>query len=227
MKTEWCAEFFQLFIIVAMFIAAALAWSHVPERIPTHWNIRGEVDGYGGRFVGLLLLPLMALGVYLLLRFLPRLDPGYRNYESFAGAYNVIRICILLVLATVFCVTLLAALGYRVDMNAVMATAIGLMFIVLGNVMSKIRPNWFVGVRTPWTLSSKASWNKTHRLAGWLFIVMGVSVIALGFVGRLWMLVAVGALCVASVAWIFIYSYLVWRDDPDRTPPTGTLPSSE
>ena len=91
--------------------------------------------------------------------------------------------------------------------------------------MGKIRPNWFVGVRTPWTLSSRRSWNKTHRLAGWLFVVMGIAIGACSFVQTPWMLAVALSLSFVSMTWLVIYSYLIWRGDPERLSPTEISPS--
>ena len=227
MKFNWRVELVQLALILAMFLAAALSWAHVPERIPIHWNFAGEVDRYGGKFAGLLLLPLITLGVYLLLLVLPRLDPGYGNYRSFATAYNVIRVSIVCFMAAVFAVTTLVALGYQANVGLVITTSMGLLFIVLGNFMGKLRPNWFVGVRTPWTLSSKLSWSKTHRLAGWLFMLIGLLVLALGVVRTPWILgLTITVSCISGI-WTLVYSYLVYRKDPHRISPAGTSPSIE
>jgi uncharacterized membrane protein len=227
MKPTWRGELFQLFPIAAMLVVGALCWSHVPDRIPTHWNIHGEVDGYGGKFAGLVLLPLIMLGMYVLLLVLPMFDPGRANYQTFARAYYAIRLTLTLFFSCIYVVGLLTALGYHVSMNTVIGLAMGVLFIVLGNVMGKIRPNWFVGVRTPWTLSSKLSWTKTHRLAGWLFIVMGLLAIAWAILQSAWMfIVMMGAFGVSGVS-LFVYSYLVYRKDAFRTTPAGTSPGPD
>jgi uncharacterized membrane protein len=93
--------------------------------------------------------------------------------------------------------------------------------------MGKIRPNWFVGVRTPWTLSSKLSWDKTHRLAGWLSLVMGAMFAVVAFYHNAWTFAAMLIVVVGSLAWMVVYSYLVYRNDPDRVPPAGTSPSAD
>jgi uncharacterized membrane protein len=224
MILNWRAELIQLALIAAMFVVAAVAWANVPDRIPVHWNLQGQVDGYGGRFIGLLLLPLVTLGLYGLLLFLPRLDPGYANYRAFAGAYNLIRISLVVFMAALYGVTVLAALGQPVDVGTLVTLGVGGLLVVLGNVMGKIRPNWFVGVRTPWTLSSKLSWNKTHRLAGWVLIALGPLVALSGVLRSNGFLIATVVIGGVSLAWLFIYSYLVYRRDPDRVPPSGTSP---
>ena len=227
MNTSWRSELPQILLVAGMFIVAAIVWPFGPESFPVHWNIRGEVDRYGGKFEGLLLLPLIALAIYGLLRFLPLLDPGRANYSSFQSAYLVIRGSILLLMAVMYACMLLVAFGYHVDIATVIPILIGGLFVVLGNVMGKIRPNWFVGVRTPWTLSSRHSWNKTHRLAGWLFVLMGIAIGGCAFMRSIWMPMIAGAVVIVSIAWLFFYSYLTWRDDPERLTPAQISPSND
>jgi uncharacterized membrane protein len=226
MKRSWRIELVQLLPIAAMFLVAALCWSHASDRIPVHWNWRGEVDRYGGKFEGLLLLPLVSVALYLLLLVLPLFDPGKANYRTFAGAYNLIRLTITLFLSAIYAVGVLVSLGYHVDMNTAIGLALGVLFIVLGNVMGKIRPNWFVGVRTPWTLSSKLSWTKTHRLAGWLFIVMGLLAVVWAILQNAWMLGVMITVDIACGISLVVYSYLVYRKDPARMSPADTQPAS-
>jgi uncharacterized membrane protein len=210
-----------------MLLAAAIVWPHVPEQIPTHWNIQGQPDGYSGKLFGLLIFPALAFGLYLLLMFAPRLDPGYRNYQNFAGTYLAIRVSVLCFMVAVDGIIVLGALGRPVDVNAGTCVAVGVLFVILGNFMGKIRPNWFAGVRTPWTLSSKTSWNKTHRQAGWLFIAMGVLIGVAGFVQTVWMFALTGVFFIGCMVWLVVYSYLVYRTANDHTSPAGTSPASE
>jgi len=227
MQTNWRDEAPQLLVIGGMFLAAAVLWSAAPDRIPVHWNIAGEVDRYGGKFEGLLLMPLVALCVYLLLLLLPRIDPKRANYGSFWTAYALIRFSVLFLLATVYACILLVAFGYQVDVGLLVPLGVGTLLCILGSLMGKIRPNWFVGVRTPWTLSSRASWNKTHRLAGPLFILLGIAIAACGFVRTYWMFgLAVGT-GVVVIVWLTIYSYRVWRDDPERSRNADAAASAE
>lgn len=227
MRLTWRFELIQLLIIAAMFAAAAWCWSRVPDQLPVHWNFQGQADRFGGKFEGLLGVPLLAVGVYTLLIVAPLFDPGRRNYQNFARAYNIIRLTIVLFMAVIYTVMLRAAFGYQPNMSSSVLLAVALLFAVLGNVMSKIRPNWFVGVRTPWTLSSKLSWDKTHRLAGWLFMFMGGLFALLALVQTGWMFATVMVLDGLCLVWMFVYSYLVFRRDPDRTPPAATSPGTE
>jgi uncharacterized membrane protein len=225
MKIAWKIEVPQWVILAAMFVASAIAWPHAPDRIPVHWNISGHVDRYGGKFEGLLLLPLVAVGVYVLMLVLPRIDPGRANYAKFRGSYNAIRIG-LLVMFAVFDGALQAWVWTgRVSIAHLAPFATGIACVFLGALLGKIRPNWFVGIRTPWTLSSKVSWVRTHRAGGWLFMLVGLATIIATVASpaaAFWVLLA--GLMGGTVA-LVIYSYLLWRQDPDKIPPAGTLPA--
>lgn len=227
MQTKWRFEIPQLLILAGMFIVAAIAWQSAPDSVPVHWNIRGEVDRHGGKFEGLMLMPLIATGMYLLLLVLPMFDPGRANYESFQGAYLVIRYATLILMAVIYICILLATFGFASDLGLVIPIAVGILFIVLGNVMGKIRPNWFVGIRTPWTLSSRHSWNKTHRLARWLFVAMGITIGACSVFRNLWMVVTCVAVVIVSMIWMVVYSYLMWRVDPERLSPAAISPAAD
>lgn len=226
MKTNWKMELPLLILIAAMFVLAAMTWSTAPDRIPVHWGLRGEVDRYGGKVEGLLMPPAIAVFVYLLMLFLPRIDPGRANYDRFSGAYYTIRAAVIATMAVVYGVIHLAIRGQEVDVPRLVGLVVGGLFFLLGNLLGKIRPNWFVGVRTPWTLSSKRAWTRTHRLAGWVFIFGGIAIMAAGvFRTALATGVAVGVIAGGMLA-ATVYSYLIWRSDPDRVPPAGTLPSN-
>ncbi len=216
MRITWRTEWPNLAVLVGMFLAAAAMWTSTPDRFPVHWNFQGQVDRYGGKVEGLLLLPAITLGIYLLLVFLPRLDPARANYAYFSGAYAAIRIVFTVAMALLYAVMLLSAKGYPVDMGLIAPMIVGGILIVIGNYMGKIRPNWFVGIRTPWTMTSRQSWVKTHRLGGWLFIVSGLVLILAGAVRTPWAMIVMGAWFAVFVVWMFAYSYLVWRSDPDR-----------
>ena len=214
-------------VIAAMFVASALIYPGAPDRIPTHWNIRGEVDGHGGRIEGLFLVPVIALGMYALLVVLPRLDPGRANYASFSGPYAVIRLALTATMAGVHALILATVLGYAVDAGRWMPLGIGLLFVVLGNVMGKVRPNYFVGIRTPWTLASARSWEQTHRVGGRLFVISGAALMLAALIDVPAAFIAVGVFGAGSLLWTVYLSYRVWRDDPERVPVTGTRPAPE
>src|SRR6476619_4934519 len=115
MKFNLRAELPQLLIIAAMFALAAWSWQRLPEQIPTHWNLQGQVDGHGNKFVGLLLLPITMAGIYFMMLLLPLADPGRANYQNFAAAYGVIRVLLVAFMAALYAATVAAAFGHKVD----------------------------------------------------------------------------------------------------------------
>lgn len=225
-KRAW--EIAQLAIIAGMFILAGVRWGSVPDQIPVHWNAAGEVDGYGGKFLGLLLLPLMTAALYPLLKYLPRIDPASRNYETFAGTYLLVRVLLTVYLAFIY-VILNLAIGHEetFPVGELIVAAVGVLFIILGSVMGKFRPNWFAGIRTPWTLTSKKSWVQTHRLGGRVFIAAGVATMIGALIGGEWAFYAMFIVLIPGLIFLFVYSYRVWRDDPDKIAAQDVTPSGD
>jgi uncharacterized membrane protein len=223
-RTEWPLWT----LIAAMFLASAVAWPMVPERFPMHFNLHGQVDHWGTRSeapVPLLILPATGALIYVLMLFLPTIDPGRANYDRFRTVYWVIRSLVLGHFAVLHVTVLLITLGYTVDIARIALLSAGILLLVLGSILGKIRPNWFVGVRTPWTLSSKLSWTHSQRAGGWTFLAWGLLAFAAAFLPAPWNIaVFLGAIILGSVA-LVVYSYLVWRRDPDRVPPSGTTPA--
>lgn len=221
MKIDWRWEVPQLLMLGLLFAVSLWAWGLAPDRVPIHWNLQGEADGFAGKTFGLFFGPAMAAGLYLLLLFLPRIDPGRDNIANSARPLRAIRLSLTTMLTVLHLVCVRAALGGTVNMTLVVCLLTGALFVVLGNYLGKLRPNWFAGVRTPWTLSSQLSWTKTHRAAGPVLMGMGAGMFALAFVPTGWMLGIVLSLDVLAVVGLVVYSYLVWRDDPDRIAPAG------
>ncbi len=227
MRFSWRTEWPHWVLVAGLFTMGAVSWPTAPDRIPMHWNLAGEVDRWGGRFEGLFAIPLLSLAIYALFLFLPRLDPGRANYEVFAGAWLTLRLAVMVVVAALQGLILLAMRGVPVRIETWVPLIVGALFIVIGNLMGKVRPNWFVGVRNPWTLSSKAAWTRTHRIGGWTFVLIGVLFMALATVHALWAVWVTFGLMAVMVVGLNVYSYLVWRSDPEKTPPAGTLPADE
>jgi uncharacterized membrane protein len=184
LKSEWL----QILILALPFIVLALLWNQIPDRVPSHWNARGQIDGYASKGFGTLLMPCINIVVALLIGLLPRIDPklSKRDPESRASLMHTIKILRIAITGfeslIALAIILFAAKLFpgRFDFTSVICIASGLLFAVLGNFMSKLRPNYFVGIRTPWTLESKDVWVKTHRLGGPLMVALGVVVMLAG-----------------------------------------------
>ncbi|MBX7250148.1 MAG: SdpI family protein [Caulobacteraceae bacterium] len=190
-------------------------------RFPVHFGIDGQPDRWGGALEAFLGLPAIAVLLTLVFAVLPLLDPRGANLRRSSNFYLTAWIATLWFMAVLNGAITASALGY-IQIGSDLLARIGgcgvsFLMLIIGNVMGKSRPNWFVGVRTPWTLSSDIAWEKTNRLGGRLFVLIGI-------VGALasWLLPAsialpglFGALITAAAATV-VYSWLVWREAPDR-----------
>ena len=202
-----------LVLVAAAFIASAVVYPSLPDRVPTHWNLQGEVDGWSGRTWGAWMIPLMIALLWALMRWLPSIDPRGSNYVKFGGAFEGIMVSVMLFMLAVHAIVLRSALGSPVPVDRVMPFGIGVLLVVIGNLLPRARSNWFVGIRTPWTLSSDRVWEKTHRFGGRLFVVGGILIAAAGVVGATWtrwVLVTVIAACSLGAV---VYSYVEWRKE--------------
>ena len=204
-------------IVIAAVIVSAVLYPQLPERLPTHWNVSGEINGWSGRFWGAWMMPLILAGTWVVMRAIPHIDPRRENYAKFKGAYETMIIAIMLVLLGIHIVVLLAATGRDVSITHALPVGIGALFIVLGIVLPQLKPNWFLGIRTPWTLSSDLAWERTHRIGGYVFMSIGVLTIATSFLASAITFKVLFAAVMLSVAFLFLYSYLVWKDDPAKS----------
>jgi uncharacterized membrane protein len=203
-------------VVVVMAGLSVWAGPQLPEQVPTHWNAAGEVDGYGSRLSVLVVLPLLALGLGVLLAVLPRIDPRRRNLEAAGRAYLVVWIGVLLLLTGVHAITVLTGLGRDLPVDRFLLAGIGVLFLAIGATIGSVRSNWFLGIRTPWTLSSERSWERTHRLGARLFLVLGaLALLSLPLAPPVgFFVLGAGGAVIALV--LLGYSYVVWRDDPSR-----------
>src|SRR5262245_38411345 len=171
-------------IVLTMILAAVLAglmlWSRLPDPMASHWNANDQVNGYISKFWGVFLMPLVSLGMFLLFLLIPNIDPLKANIAQFRGVFNVFIAYIVAFMLYIHALTLLWSLGYTsFGMSKALLPALGLLLILIGNLMRQARRNWFIGIRTPWTLSSDTVWDKTHQLGAILFMLSG----ALAFIG--------------------------------------------
>ncbi len=167
-------------VLVAL-AAGASAWLYqsLPQQIPTHWNIRGEIDDYGNKAWAVWLMPLTMIGMLVLFAFLPALSPRHFEVDRFRSTYLYIMVLITALLGYMHGVTLYAvwkstAGGKTVDVGRPMIAGIFLFFALMGNVIGKVRKNFYIGVRVPWTLASDRVWNDTHRVAAWVMVAAGL-----------------------------------------------------
>lgn len=204
-------------VIIAIMVAvSAWAWTQVPAgtQVPIHWNAAGEPDNYGNKFVGIFLMPLVALGVVGIFSLIPYIDPLRANIARSGKALRATLYGVLFFMLALHVATMLNVAGYDFNVGYVAAPTVGLMFIILGNYMGKIRRNYMFGVRTPWTLASELSWNKTHRFAGKLFVLAGIIILVTALWNPEWAFYALIGSIVTILVLAMAYSYWIWKNDP-------------
>ncbi len=200
------------FILIAIAVVAALAlWNQFPDPMPSHWNAAGQVDDYMSKFWGVWMMPLITLGITLLLAAIPSIDPLKANIEQFRNLYNVFIVGFVAYMLYVYALTLAAALGVQFNMSYMLIPAVGLLFIGISFLIEKAKRNFFIGIRTPWTLSSDEVWEKTHKLGAVTFRIGGGLVILSAFFGEngIWLLMP--SIFIAALTPV-IYSYFLFAE---------------
>ena len=199
-------------MIIGAGIAGLLLWNQLPEQMASHWNENDQVDGYMSRFWGVFLMPLMTLGLFLLFLVIPAIDPLKANIAKFRGVFNLFIVFIIGFMLYIHALTLLWSLGYTgFEMSKAMLPAMGLLFILVGYLMRKAKRNWFIGIRTPWTLSSDYVWDKTHQLGAILFVASGVLAFIGGFFGGMLAFWLFFVPLMASAIFLVVYSYVLYQ----------------
>ena len=198
-------------IFVAVLIAvAAYMYPSLPEQIPTHWNIQGEVDDYTPKPWGVIVLPLAAILIFVIMKLIPIVSPkGFRT-DQFQDVINIFTVTLVGFMSGIGLLVLLAASGRNIQMNEMVFAAVGLLFVVLGNYMSKVRKNFFIGIRTPWTLASDEVWARTHRMGGWIFVLIGFFMFLNAFIQFPveWLIGSIVVLALIPV----VYSFVLYRN---------------
>jgi uncharacterized membrane protein len=204
-------------VIILLTIAFTVSvYSRLPDHMPMHWGIRGNVNRYGSRAEAAFLMPIVMIGFWLLLRFLPRIDPRRANYAKFGDTYDLFVNSVIALFAVMHVALLATALGWPISMERVVPALVGLEFLVLGNALPRARPNWWFGIRTPWTLSNDRVWVRTHRVAGYLLAAAGIVLLVAAAVPYAWMF-ALGITAVGAAAFgSFIYSYFAWKQETSK-----------
>lgn len=163
-----------LSLVAAEFIISAVYYPRLPDPAPIHWNIHGVADDFGPSWVAAFLGPGISLGIVLVMTFLPLAGPFRANFEQFRTIYGRIGVVLTAVFAGLQVVILMKSLQSDIHMGGAICFILGLMFIALGNWMGKLRRNFYIGIRTPWTIANDVVWERTHRLGGRLMVAGGV-----------------------------------------------------
>ena len=197
-------------IILLSFILAAYYYPVMPDRMISHWNSAGQPNGYMTKCWALYLMPSISVILYLLFLLLPKIDPMKKNFEKFRDWFDGFILVIITFLFYVYLLSLIANLGFVFNMTTMVMPAMGLLFIYIGYMMEHVKKNWFVGIRTPWTLSSDVVWKKTHMLAGKLFKMAGVFILCGIFLQRLVIWIVLFSVFWAAI-YPVVYSYFEYK----------------
>jgi len=199
-------------VILLTLAVTILAYPGLPDQIPSHWNSAGEVDGYLPKFWGVLVIPVVMIAFTALFALIPRIDPLRANYQKFQMYYEGFILVFAVFLLLIQLQILLWGLGYPISPNLLLPLIMGALFIYLGFLIEHAEPNWFVGIRTPWTMSSERVWKKTHTLGGTLFKIAGILTMVGVVFGKYSLWFVLVPILVVSIS-LVIYSYLAFRKE--------------
>ena len=193
-------------IILLPILAGVILWDTLPEQIPTHWNAAGEVDGWSSKAFAVFGLPCLMLGIQWLCVLGTAADPKKANHPE--KILHLVFWIIPVISVGLFVVTYVAALGTEVRMEMIMPLLVGFVLTVVGNYLPKCKQSYTIGIKIPWTLNSKENWNRTHRLAGRLWVVCGIGIMLTAFVGGFWLFLPLVLVMVLAPC---VYSYILYR----------------
>lgn len=203
-----------LSLISIALIAGLMFWNQMPEQMASHWNVNDQVDGYISKFWGVFLMPLVTLGMFALFLAVPNIDPLKANIAQFRETFNIFIALIVAFMLYIHGLTLAWSLGYQdFKMSAAMLPFMGILFIAIGYLLRQAKRNFFIGIRTPWTLSSDTVWEKTHQLGSVLFMLSGAFAIAGGFFGGITAFWLMFVPLIGSSLFLVVYSYVLYRNE--------------
>ncbi|PYO72075.1 MAG: hypothetical protein DMD64_12475 [Gemmatimonadetes bacterium] len=212
MRSRW----FGLVIAVVAVALSLWAYPRLPPSVVTHWSLNGTPDGYSSRLWALAIIPVMLVIMTVIFNVLPKIDPRHENYVKFLSSYWLIANAVIVFLLVAHGLIIAAGLGFSIKIDRLMPLGIGLLFVFLGNFLTRVEPNWFVGIRTPWTLSSDTVWRRTHRTGGWVFVIGGLVLASTALLPRAAFLPLLIATIVIMPAIPIVQSYVLWKREQSK-----------
>jgi uncharacterized membrane protein len=199
-------------IIILSFAISIYYYPQMPEKVASHWNAEGQVNGYMPKFWGLFLMPIISAGMLLLFILIPRIDPLKSNIQQFRKYYDGFVVLIMVFLFYLHLLTIFWNSGYTFNMITFLSPAFAILFYYSGILIENAKRNWFIGIRTPWTLSSDKVWDKTHKIGGKLFKVAGILSLFAIFFENYAILVIVVPVIIVSI-YTVVYSYFEYQKE--------------
>jgi uncharacterized membrane protein len=204
-----------LILSVVSFIAVLAFYPFLPEEIPLHWNSAGVVDGWGNK-LNIFWIAGLPVATIFLFEFLPKIDPKPESYKKHKKAFGWIIWLTVITFIGISWMTVAFSMGFKFDVSIVMRLSIGALFIGLGNYMGQIRQNYFVGIKTPWTLANETVWKKTHRRGAVVFVLMGLAVIISIIFPSEYLASIIISVTLGGTGYLILYSYLEFRKINDE-----------
>ncbi len=201
-------------LIALIAVAAGVAlFPMLPEQVPVHWNAAGEIDSYGPAWTGAFLLPAVMLLVLGLFFLIPRIAVFRKNLQEFKKQYWLFGAVLQLFFLAFFTATLAPLAGIRFNMSSFMLPAVGMLFVLIGLLMPSFKRNFFIGIRTPWTLANEKVWEKTHKAGGKAFILAGIALFFSAFLPVQYFVSVLLGIAVLVVAFALAYSYRLYSKE--------------
>lgn len=201
--------FFTIFVSI---FTSFLFYNELPVKMASHWNAQGIVDGYSSRVFNVLFFPLLEIFLFLLLTYVPKLDPKKKNIKLFESNYSLFISIMMIFMYIVQLQVFLWNIDIKVPIETSMPILMGILFIFVAHLIQSAKQNYTIGIRTPWTLASEKVWNKTHALGAKLFRVGGILTILSSLIPK-YSFIALFAFILAPSIYLFIYSYLEFKKE--------------
>ena len=196
---------------ISLFVVSA-SYFFLPDQIPMHWNINGEVDAYGPKYF-VFLMAVLPLGMYYLMNVLRKIDPKYKKIEEKKDAYNLMRDITVVLFIAVSILFIVSVINPTFNMTSIIMTVTGLAFVVIGNYMPRIPHNYHMGVRTPWAIADENNWKKTQRIGGYVFCFIGFSMTTAAFLDIKVVLPIILGITFIGIIGTYIYSWLLFKKE--------------
>ena len=212
MKKFFSREMLKTWIVVVVAVILAIVGILImPDTIPTHFGPSGEPDAWGSKFT-VLLYPAVLVLVTTLAVPMIKMDPKKENYERFNKYYYNFFFGFAVFFLMIESANIAIAMGADINVGSIICFVVGVLMFFVGNMMPKIKQNFFFGIKTPWALTDEENWFKTHRMGGKIFATGGVAIMIAAFIpgeSKVWILLAV---VLVMVFVPFVYSYLIFKD---------------
>ncbi|MDH5716846.1 MAG: SdpI family protein [Spirochaetia bacterium] len=206
---------FKIFILTlsaVSVIATGIIYPSLPEIIPVHWNIYGEVDRTANKLYAFL-MAVAPFVMYVLMRLIPKIDPRRDSYEKHKKAYEIVILSMMLFFIGIHWAAMSTALGFLQDVSFIVKMLVGILFMIIGNYLTQVKHNYTFGIRTPWTLASETVWHKTHRVSAYTFFICGFIWFVLSFLNKPYIFFILISLVITMIIFLIVYSYLLFEKE--------------